>query len=105
MRNRRIGRLILLICLMIQISLLATGCREFTLIGSVNLGNGDAQEIADGESDADAGQIDVAEPCWPSAAAAFAEMRAHGFTPKKWPNVEAWFRRLEPLAESLPACE
>lgn len=108
----RIGRLLRLICLTILISLLATGCRNFTLIGSVNLGSDNpggqtAQEEWKAEDEADVTQShdDVADsPCWPSGKAAFAELVAHGFTPKKYPQTEMWFRRLEPLAKSLPPC-
>lgn len=112
--HSRIGRLLSLICLMILVSLLAiafSGCESLTLIGSLNLG-GDIPQIGtdteeaeeqNGENEAEPG-IDDPDACWPSASAAFAEMVAHGFTPKKWPETETWFRRLEAVKQQLPPC-
>lgn len=101
MYRSRTGRLLRSTFLMILISLPATGCESFTLVGKINIG---ADGMADENDERESIQNEEAV-CWPSAAAAFAEMVAHGFTPKKWPAVEDWFRRLEAVKKSLPVCE
>lgn len=82
-------------------TLLVSGCHSFTLVGSVNLGSESAQPPADDKADQKGSNV---EACWPSSKAAFNEMVAHGFTPKKWPKTEAWFAALGPVSKVHPTC-
>jgi hypothetical protein len=45
--------------------------------------------------------------CYPSGRSAVMELVTHGYDARKpdWKVVADWFRRLEPLAKSLPPCE
>lgn len=92
------GRLLIL-----GLMILLTGCESFTLIDELNLGDTPAAE----ETDSGTGEVDEEdEPdCWPSAAAAVAEMRRHGYSKETWTETALWFTALEPVRDSLPECQ
>lgn len=84
-------------------------CENFTLIGSVNLGGGGGLAIDEpGAADVPESGVEPGHDlCWPSAKGAIAEMRDHGYDHLKpeWAETAKWFAALEPIMDSLPACE
>ncbi len=104
MRNRRIDRLLTLLSL--TILLIVSSCTiervDVSIADPFGLSGGDDSVPPvlgpDGKD---------TMPCWPDKTAMAAEIRGHGYSSQKpaWVATADWFRRLEPLAESLPACD